>query len=355
MAEVNIRPKDAIIDGKITFNPKQLEKWQKIYGVVGHHSAVQICSWTKKNITHGPACYKRKFYGIDTHRCAQMSPAAAWCQEACIFCWRPMEWYDRVKLDEDKVDDPKFIIEETVKVRKKLLSGFGGNPKVNRRMFQEAYERWPSHWAISLSGEPTLYPKLGEMILELRKHPETRSIFVVSNGQEPQAIRKLKEMDALPTQLYISFSTPNKALFKQVIRSVYKDGWERLMETLNMLKDLPTRRVIRITLMKGINDGEEHAKEFASILNDVGADYIEVKAYTHIGQSRARLSPENVPSHEEVKAFAQKLLSYMENYSYHNEDPNSSIVLLKHKHSPYNDYIPAPRAEASRRDRSNLS
>ncbi len=348
MAKVNVnRPEDAIINGKITFNPKQKEKWQKIYGVVGNHSAVQICSWTKKNITNGPACYKRKFYGIDTHRCSQMSPATAWCHEACVFCWRPMEWYSRVNMEPDMVDDPALIIEETVRVRKQLLTGFGGNPKRNERMFKEAYEMWPTHWAISLSGEPTIYPKLGELILELRKHPETRSIFVVSNGQEPDAILKLKEMDALPTQLYISFSTPNKNMFKRIIRSVYQDGWERLMRTLSLFKELPTRKVIRITLMKGINDDEKSIEEFASILDNVKSDYIEVKAYTHIGQSRTRLSKENVPSFEEVKEFVKKLLNKMKNYEYRNDDFHSSIVLLKHKESPYQDFIPGPKAEQS--------
>jgi tRNA wybutosine-synthesizing protein 1 len=336
MAKVEIRQKDEILNGKITFNQKQRQKWEKIYGIVGNHSAVHICQWTKTNIKNGPACYKRKFYGIDTHRCAEISPATAWCHESCIFCWRPMEWYDRVTMDESQVDDPEEIIKGVIEQRKKLLVGFGGNPKINKRIFKEAYEMWPSHWAISLSGEPTIYPKLGQLIKKLREHPETRSVFVVTNGQEPDRLLSMKE-DELPTQLYVSFSTPTPEMFKTVIRSVYKDGWERLMKTLSILKDLKCRRVIRITLMKGINDS--YVKEFADILKNVEADYIEVKSYSYLGQSRKRMKYENVANMDDVRKFASELASLTQ-YKVHNEDENSLIVLLKNVNSQYNDFIP---------------
>jgi len=345
---INGRLEEGFEDGKISFNKRQIEKWAKVYGIVGHHSAIEICSWTKKALLGKGVCYKQKFYGIDCHRCAQMSPAAAWCQEACIFCWRPMEWYSRIKMREDEVDDPEFIIEETVKVRKRLLSGFGGNEKVDKKLFYEAYELFPSHWAISLSGEPTIYPKLGEMILELRKHKEVRSIFVVSNGQEPDVFLKLKEMDALPTQLYISIAAPNKQLFKQINRSVYRDGWERLLRTLTeVLPKLNCRRVIRFTMIKGINDKDEFLPLYADIFEKSNADYIELKAYMFLGQSRQRLKESNMPSHEDVKAYAEKMLKYLPSYKYHNEQRESRIVLLKRKDSPYDDYIKGVKAEDS--------
>lgn len=39
------------------------------YGVVGRHSAVKVCEWTKKSLVTGNSCYKQKFYGIQSHRC----------------------------------------------------------------------------------------------------------------------------------------------------------------------------------------------------------------------------------------------------------------------------------------------
>ena len=77
------------------------------YRIAGKHSAVQICSWTKKALRGKGVCYKQKFYGVDCHRCAQVSPAAAWCQHNCIYCWRPAEWMKRLTLDEEEVDKPQ--------------------------------------------------------------------------------------------------------------------------------------------------------------------------------------------------------------------------------------------------------
>jgi len=47
------------------------------YALIGKHSAVQICRWTKKSLRNEGVCYKEKFYGIKSHRCCQMSPYIA--------------------------------------------------------------------------------------------------------------------------------------------------------------------------------------------------------------------------------------------------------------------------------------
>ncbi|HRU81722.1 MAG TPA: hypothetical protein P5168_04145, partial [Candidatus Methanomethylicus sp.] len=58
------------------------------YRTVGGHSAVKVCHWAKEALNGGEMCYKGRFYGISSHRCLQMSPAAAWCTNACLYCWR---------------------------------------------------------------------------------------------------------------------------------------------------------------------------------------------------------------------------------------------------------------------------
>jgi tRNA wybutosine-synthesizing protein 1 len=347
------REKEAIIDGKISYNPKQLEKWSGIYGIVGHHSAVHVCKYTKDSLHGKGGCYKNKFYGIDTHKCAEMSPAAAWCHEACVFCWRPMEWYSRVSMPENMVDDPDYIINETVRVRKKLLSGFGGDKKVARELFNKVYNEFPSHWAISLSGEPTIYPKIGKLIKQLKNTKGVKSVFLVSNGQEPDVLLKMKEENALPTQLYISIDASNEDMFKKINRSIYKDGWQRLMRTIKeVLPVLPTRRVLRYTLIKGINDLEQFDMEYASIYESSYADYIEIKAYMFLGQSRKRLNIENMPTFEHVKEYAKRLVNYLPSYSIIKEEKRARIVLLKRKDSPFNDIIKSSEALDSLKDKS---
>ncbi len=307
------------------------------YGIAGSHSAVQICSWTRKSLRGQGVCYKQKFYGVDCHRCAQMSPAFAWCQECCVHCWRPAEW---MKKKMGRIDDPQLIIDETVEKRKILMAGIGGAEDADRTLFYESFRKFPSHWAISLSGEPTIYPKLGEMVELLRKNKEVKSIFIVTNGQEPQVIESLKKKGQLPTQLYVSVSAPNKELFKKLNRSVYQDGWERLNRTLEMLQSLGCRTVIRLTLMRGINDSG--MKEFAVLFEKSGADFIEVKSYMFLGLSRDRLKKYNMPEYKYLREWCDELSSMLNSYEIADEDPVSRVVLFKRKDSEFDNIIKNP-------------
>lgn len=309
------------------------------YRIAGGHSAVQICSWTKKALRGEGVCYKQKFYGIDCHRCAQMSPAFVWCEQNCVHCWRPAEWMKKTDYEKILKDDPGKIIEGIVQERKKLLTGFGGFANVDREKYEQSYREFPSHWAISLSGEPTLYPRIGELIRLLKKHKEVRSIFLVTNGQEPKRLKELQEKKSLPTQLYISLSAWDEKSFRKLNRSIYADGWQRLLRSLRLMKKMKCRTVIRLTVMKGINDGEEAKKAFAKLLEMAQPNFIEIKAYMFLGESRKRLKEENMPTHDEVKKFADAMLKMLPSYKYENEDEASRIVLLKNKKTRRKNYI----------------
>ncbi len=324
----------------ISISPKVVSEFlKKQYGIVGNHSAVQICGWTKRFLRGKGACYKNKFYGADTASCAQMSPAAAWCSQNCIFCWRPMEWMEFGEMDSSLVDSPSSIIEGVVAAKRKLISGLGGADDVNEGLFREALDSFPKHWAISLSGEPTLYPRLPELIKLLKKHEGVKSVFLVSNGQHPSMLLRLKEEGALPTQLYISVDAAEPETFSKVNVPVFTDGWERLGKTLSLLKELKCRRVLRFTVIRGINDLEWMLPLYAKMFEDSGADFIEVKSYMWLGYSRRRLSGENMPPHSYIKEVCSKLLKLMEGYRFEDEDSNSRIVLLKRKDSPYGNII----------------
>ena len=251
-----------------SFSPGAKEEFEKKkYGLAGRHSAVQICSWTRKALRGQGTCYKDKFYGVDTYRCAQMSPCAAWCSENCVFCWRPMEWMGPGPIPEAEAEGPAQIIGEVVAQRKRLLSGIGGAGCSERGKFDVSFSEFPSHWAISLSGEPTLYPKLPGLIKELKARPEVKTIFLVSNGQEPEMLERLREEDTLPTQLYISVAASNEEMLKKVCRPVHPDAWARLVRSLSMLGELPCRTVVRFTVIKGVNDLEGHIAEYAKLFS----------------------------------------------------------------------------------------
>ncbi len=303
--------------------PLRLVFQKQHYALVGNHSAVEICRWTKKSIIDEGFCYKQKFYGIRSHLCCQMTPAVAWCDHQCIFCWRAVEYNLDKTMDKVKLDDPKTIIDGAIEAQRRLLSGFGGNPKTNWKKFKEAQE--PMHFAISLSGEPTLYPMLPELIKELHRRGKTS--FLVSNGQHPEMIERLINENALPTQLYISLDAPNEQIYRIVNRPLNSDGWERLMKTLELLKEIrgKTRTVIRITLIKGFND--VHPEQYAELIKKANPMFLEVKAYMWVGHSRKRLKLENMPRHEDVKAFAEKLAKALK-WQIIDEKPESRVVLV---------------------------
>jgi len=92
-------------------------------------------------------------------------------------------------------------------------------------------------------------------------------------------------------------------------------------------------------LMKGINDFDELLEEFAEMIENSNADFVEVKAYMFLGMSRERLKEENMPEHGHIRDFSKKLLKKLKNFTLENEDEISRIVLLKNKNSKYSTLI----------------
>ncbi len=309
----------------------------KHYGVVGKHSAIEICEWNKKALRDEGVCYKQQFYNVECHRCAQITPAVLWCHQNCIFCWRPAEYMTVDNFTKKDYDKPKIIIDGLFAERKKLLSGFGGFPKVSKAKLKEA--EIPSHVAISLSGEPTLYKELDKLIKELKSRKEIKTIFVVTNGMEPQLLEKLNKNKALPTQLYLSFVAPNKKLHLKINRPKIKDSWERLSKTISLFPKLKCRKVIRFTLIKGINDDKEYIKDFVKIFEKSKADFLEIKAYMFLGYSRKTLKIENMPSFEDCLKYAKAFEKLSKDYKISDKCKPSRIILLKNKKSKVDNYI----------------
>lgn len=57
------------------------------YKIIGSHSGVKLCRWTKSMLRGRGGCYKHTFYGIESHRCMETTPSLA-CANKCVFCWR---------------------------------------------------------------------------------------------------------------------------------------------------------------------------------------------------------------------------------------------------------------------------
>jgi tRNA wybutosine-synthesizing protein 1 len=314
-------------DDLIQIKPGIVQQLKKAKYGVADHSTVELCHWTKKSFKHEGNCYKHKFYGISTHRCMEFSPAGMHCENRCIYCWRPMEFYDSLKMELEKVAEPKDILTKLMEERRKLIIGYYGDSRNDKQRLDESL--LPSHYAISLSGEPTMYPKLPELIKYLKSLEATKSIFLVTNGQEPDMIQKLQDEDALPTQLYLSTNAADYDSFLKINKPKYDDSWQRWNKTLGMLKHLNTRTVLRITLIRNYNDQKEMIPAFASMLKQASPHFIEIKSYMHIGKSTNRLEHSNMLEMHEVRDFSEDIAKKSQIFSVMDESLVSRIVILQ--------------------------
>jgi tRNA wybutosine-synthesizing protein 1 len=264
-----------------------------------NHTAAQTCGWTKNALRGEGKCYKYIFYGIESHRCIQMTPVVK-CNERCVFCWRDHAGH-AYELGDVEWDDPAAVADASIELQQKLLSGFGGNDEVPRDVFEQAME--PRHVAISLDGEPTLYPYLDELIEEF--HDRDITTFLVSNGTNPEMLARCD-----PTQLYVSVDAPDRQTFDSTVKAVEDDAWDSLIETLDVLAEKDdTRTVIRTTLVKGHN--MHHPEWYAAMCDRADADFVELKAYMHVGHSRGRLDRDSMPEHGEVLEFTEQVGEYL--------------------------------------------
>jgi len=324
-------------DELIQIKPKIIQQLKNAKYGVSDHSTVQLCHWTKKSFKNEGDCYKHKFYGISTHRCMEFSPAGMHCENRCVYCWRPMEFYDSLKMNPEKVANPEQIITKLMQERRRLIVGHYGDPRQDKQKIDESL--LPSHYAISLSGEPTMYPQLPELIKYLKSLSETKSIFLVTNGQEPEMLQRLQDEDALPTQLYLSTNAADYESFMRINRPRYNDSWERWNHSLELLCKLKTRTVLRITLIRDYNTYDQMIPSFASMIKLATPNFIEVKSYMHIGRSTNRLERTNMLEMQEVRQFASELAKQSGIFSIMDESEISRIVILQNQKRFINRWI----------------
>jgi len=272
------------------------------YGTVGEHVGVKLCHWTKEDLKNDRHCYKGDFYGIESRGCMQMTPIVDYCNFTCLYCWRSQSFDLDINSPGYKWDDPQAILDGALDEQRRLLSGYKGHPRTPEKKWVES--QMPKHVAISLNGEPTFYPHLGEFIAAC--HRRGMTTFLVTNGSRPDVLAKL---DPLPTQLYISVDAPNEEVFNKLCVPVGGGAWDKLEETLDLLPSLDTRKVARHTLVKGWNMEADkgHVEQYAKLDERAEAHFVESKGYVFVGYSRERMTIDNMPSMQDVQAFTDRL------------------------------------------------
>nr|MDO8080798.1 4-demethylwyosine synthase TYW1 [Candidatus Freyarchaeota archaeon] len=308
----------------------KLLKKQK-YQIVGRHSAVKKCRWLHNSLVQNRHCYKQEWYNINSHRCLQMTPTVIYCTNRCLSCWRVepgdhgYKW-DQMAVKNYEVDTPEEIINGCLKAQKKILSGFKPthHDKVSWEKWEEATE--PKHAAISLAGEPTLYPRLSELIEEF--HRRGMTTFLVSNGNLPEVLAEITE----PTQLYVSVYGPNEEVYRRSCRPLLRDAWERLMKSLELLSSFSCPTVMRLTLTNGLNFSDPEG--YAKLVERANPTYVECKSYVSVGYSLLRnLDMNNMIWARDIKGFAEKVAEHS-GYNVIGHSIPSRVTLLSRLKKP---------------------
>lgn len=288
------------------------------YRIIGTHSAVKLCRWTKNQMRGRGGCYKHTMYGITSYQCMEATPSLA-CANKCVFCWR----HHKNPVGTDwrwKTDDPAFIVDEAVELHRSMINEMKGVPGVLPERLKEAYN--VKHCALSLVGEPIMYPRINEMLREL--HNRGISSYLVTNAQFPEHIKQLDPV----TQLYVSVDASTRDSLKAIDRPLFKDFWERFLSCLKEMKEKKQRTVYRMTLVKSWN--MEEVEGYAELVELGQPDFIEIKAVTYCGKSDASsLTMQNVPWHADVCKYGENLASRLNDRAI---APRYSIA-AEHQHS----------------------
>jgi len=120
---------------------------------------------------------------------------------------------------------------------------------------------------------------------------------------------------------------PDRGTFESTVKAIEDDAWESLIGTLDVLAAKEeTRTVIRTTLVRGHN--MHHPEWYAAMCDRADADFVELKAYMHVGHSRGRLDRDSMPDHSEVRAFAEAMREYLPDHDVLKEVERSRVAML---------------------------
>ncbi|KAJ8530597.1 hypothetical protein K7X08_023478 [Anisodus acutangulus] len=247
------------------------------YKIIGSHSGVKLCRWTKSQLRGRGGCYKHSFYGIESQvivcfsfLCMEATPSLA-CANKCVFCWRH-HIKPAGKSWTWKMDDLIEIVDTVIHLHTKMIKQMKGVPGVKAERLSEGLS--PRHCALSLVDE---------------LHKRRISTFLVTNAQFPDKIKSLKPItqyvniqipylnltSSLNVQLYVSVDVGTKDSLKAIDRPLFGVFWERFLNSLKALKEKEQRTVYHLTLVKGWN--AEDLDAYYSLFSIGKPDFIEIK------------------------------------------------------------------------------
>ena len=281
---------------------------------VGEHAMIALCPWTAHSISRNRPCYKQQFYGIPSHRCVQMSPWSLSCGHNCLHCWRPPCGSNKAQ----EILPPEPLANAIVREHLALVAGFEGSNVSDLTRAHEAKN--PSNVAMSLTGEASRYPYLDELI-EIFKCKGFSTILVTAGAEE----RSFANLVHLPSMLYLSVLAYDEKSYERLCRPI-ESTWKDWVAFCAVFSQLHTTRVLRVTLIKGLNDHDRAMDGFSKIVGICRPKFIEVRSYAPVGRA-ALIGRENILPFENIVEFCQEFCHSID-YRIAGINMNSGVLLL---------------------------
>ena len=129
---------------------------------------------------------------------------------------------------------------------------------------------------ITANGEPTLYPYLDELILEINRIKQENRLLILSNGAnivDKNIARALSKIDIVK----LSLDCASKKCFKKIDRPYSNIDLDEVIESMKSFsRDYKGSLVIEILVVKGINDKDEEFEKLNTILNEIKPDRVDI-------------------------------------------------------------------------------
>ncbi len=122
--------------------------------------------------------------------------------------------------------------------------------------------------------------------------------FVVTNGTLPERVINL---ESFPSQLYITLPASNEHIYKKVCRPMIRNGWNKIVESLDSIESLSCRTLVRLTAVKNLNINGDLINEYVKIINKANPNFFEIKGFTL--QAKALMIKDRLRSDKQVKDF----------------------------------------------------
>ncbi|MBN1102680.1 MAG: radical SAM protein [Deltaproteobacteria bacterium] len=189
------------------------------------------------------------------------------------------------------------------KTRKKEIAPCDRVPieAVLAELRQRLEEVTPDTVTLSGSGEPTLHPRIGEVISRVKKTTGTR-VAVLTNGSllwRDDVRRSLSGADLImPT-----FSTAVEKTFRAIHRPHRDIRLAQVVEGLGLLrKGFRKEMFVEVMLLRGFNDSDREIETLRDVLLGISPDRIQLNTVVR-PPADPRALPIDRPRMEELKNF----------------------------------------------------